>query len=122
MGKTCLIRRLAAALQAAKIARTTGRRYPIKLDTLDDESLRELQRLLRDLDHEKRIVGQQARLQPRRRWPPRHAGDGRHFRPRYRPNWFRVAAPVGATSAAATCRDSSAAAGWARSARRAARR
>ena len=31
---------------------------------LDDESLRELQRLLRDLDHEKQMAVQQARLQP----------------------------------------------------------
>jgi len=31
---------------------------------LDDESVRELQRLLRDLDHEKQIAVQHARLQP----------------------------------------------------------
>lgn len=35
----------------------------IKLDALDDESLREL----RDLDHEKQLAVQQARLQPWRR-------------------------------------------------------
>jgi len=51
----------------AEITRTTGRRYAIKLDALDDESLRELQRLLRDLDHEKQMAVQQARLQPWRR-------------------------------------------------------
>ena len=34
---------------------------------LDDESVRELQRLLRDLDHEKQMAVQQARLQPWRR-------------------------------------------------------
>lgn len=51
----------------AEISRATGRRYRIKLDALDDESLRELQRLLRDLDHEKQMAVQQARLQPWRR-------------------------------------------------------
>jgi hypothetical protein len=51
----------------AEVTRTTGRRYAIKLETLDDESLRELQRLLRDLDHEKQTAVQQARLQPWRR-------------------------------------------------------
>ena len=47
----------------AEITRATGRRYGIKLEALDDESLRELQRL-RDLDHEKQMAVQQARLQP----------------------------------------------------------
>lgn len=51
----------------AEITRATGRRYGIKLDALDDESLRELQRLVRDLDHEKQMAVQQARLQPWRR-------------------------------------------------------
>lgn len=51
----------------AEITRTTCRRYSIKLEALDDESLRELQRLLRDLDHEKQMAVQQARLQPWRR-------------------------------------------------------
>ena len=51
----------------AEITSTIGRRYSIKLEALDDESLRELQRLLRDLDHEKRMAVQQARLQPWRR-------------------------------------------------------
>ena len=46
----------------AEISRATGRRYRIQLDALDDESLRELQRLLRDLDHEKQMAVQQARL------------------------------------------------------------
>jgi hypothetical protein len=45
----------------------TGRRYTIKLEALDDESLRELQRLLRDLDHEKQMAVRQARLHPWRR-------------------------------------------------------
>jgi hypothetical protein len=47
--------------------RATGRRCSIKLEALDDESLRELQRLLHDLDHEKQMAVQQARLQPWRR-------------------------------------------------------
>ena len=51
----------------AEISRATGRRYRIQLDALDDESLRELQRHLRDLDHEKQMAVQQARLQPCRR-------------------------------------------------------
>lgn len=51
----------------AEITRTTGRRYSIKLEALDDENLRELQRLLRDLDHEKQMAVQQARRQPWRR-------------------------------------------------------
>ena len=37
------------------------------LEALDDETLRGLQRLLRDLDHEKQMAVQQARLQPWRR-------------------------------------------------------
>lgn len=37
----------------AELARATGRRYCIDLQALDVESLRELQRLLRDLDQRK---------------------------------------------------------------------
>jgi hypothetical protein len=48
----------------AEITRATGRRYAIKLEALDDESLRELQRLLRDLDAEHRMAVQRARLCP----------------------------------------------------------
>ena len=51
----------------AEITRASGRRYAIKLEALDDESLRELQRLLRDLDHEKQMAVLQARFQPWRR-------------------------------------------------------
>jgi hypothetical protein len=51
----------------AQIQQVTGRRYAIKLDLLDDESLREVQRLLRDVDHEKHQAVQQARLWPWRR-------------------------------------------------------
>jgi len=59
-------RRLVECL-VGEISRATGRRYRIQLKALDDESLRELQRLLRDLDHEKQMAMQQARLQPWRR-------------------------------------------------------
>lgn len=48
----------------AEVARTTGRRYRLDLDALDIESLRELQRLLRDLDHEKQAAVNRARLMP----------------------------------------------------------
>jgi len=51
----------------AEISRATGPRYRIQLEALDDESLRELQRLLCDLDHERQTAVQQARLQPWRR-------------------------------------------------------
>lgn len=37
----------------AETARATGRRYQIDLDALDVQSLRELVRLIRDLDHER---------------------------------------------------------------------
>jgi hypothetical protein len=60
-------RRRLVEWSVAEITRATGRRYSIKLEALDDESLRELQRLLRDLDHEKQMAVQQARLQPWRR-------------------------------------------------------
>ncbi len=49
----------------AEMARATGRRYDrLNLDALDMESLRELQRLLRDLDGEHRAAIQRARLCP----------------------------------------------------------
>ena len=47
----------------AMIART-GRRYQIDLEALDVASLRDLQRLLRDLEDDRRRVVQQARLFP----------------------------------------------------------
>ena len=60
-------RRLVEWLRA-EIQRQTGRRYDrLDLDALDPESLRELQRLLRDLDAEHRMAVQRARLQPWRR-------------------------------------------------------
>ena len=56
-------RRLVEAIKA-EVNRQVGRRYRIQFEALDDESLRELRRLLRDLDHEKQMAVQQARLQP----------------------------------------------------------
>ena len=47
----------------AMIART-GRRYQIDLEALDLPSLRDLQRLLRDLEDDRRRAVQQARLFP----------------------------------------------------------
>ena len=46
------------------MARATGRRYRIDLDALAVKSLRELQRLLRDLDHEKQAAVNHARMFP----------------------------------------------------------
>jgi len=40
----------------AEVARSTGRRYAIKFALLDPASLRDLHRLLRDLDHEKQMA------------------------------------------------------------------
>ena len=48
----------------AELARATGRRYRIDLHALDVESLRELQRVLRDLDHERQAAVNRARLLP----------------------------------------------------------
>ncbi len=49
----------------AEINRQTGRRYgQLDLESLDLNSLRELQRLLRDLDAEKRMAAQRARMFP----------------------------------------------------------
>lgn len=48
----------------AEIARSLGRRYAIRLDLLDAQSLRELQRLLRDLEDERRAAIQKARMTP----------------------------------------------------------
>jgi hypothetical protein len=48
----------------AEITRQAGRRYLIDLEALDIKSLRELQRLLRDLDDEKRMAAQRARIYP----------------------------------------------------------
>jgi len=48
----------------AEVARSLGRRYAVKLELLDAASLRDLQRLLRDLDHEKQMAVRNARLFP----------------------------------------------------------
>jgi len=45
----------------AEMTRQAGRRYLIDLESLDIKSLRELQRLLRDLDAEQRMAAQLAR-------------------------------------------------------------
>ena len=56
--------KLDAILQLqAQLART-GRLYRIDLDALDLASLRELQRLLRDLEDERGRAVQQARINP----------------------------------------------------------
>ena len=49
---------------AGDVARATGRRYQINLERLDEHSLRELQRLLRDLDGEKQAAVRRARIFP----------------------------------------------------------
>ena len=57
-------RRLIQCLRA-EMARAAGRAYPrLDLDALDMDSLRELQRLLRDLDAERRMAVQRARMMP----------------------------------------------------------
>ena len=48
----------------ADVARVTGRAYRIDLEALDLPSLRDLQRLLRDLEDDRRRAVQQARLFP----------------------------------------------------------
>ncbi|MBW2737103.1 MAG: hypothetical protein JRH20_32380 [Deltaproteobacteria bacterium] len=48
----------------AEMNRQAGRRYLIDLEAIDLKSLRELQRLLRDLDDEKRMAAQRARIYP----------------------------------------------------------
>ena len=58
------------ALYTEVVGRDTGssdRRYPIDFDALDVQSLRELVRLIRDLEHEKQAAVNQARMMPWRR-------------------------------------------------------
>jgi len=62
MSRALLVREVNAA-----IARQSGRNYAIKLDDLDDQSLREFLRLLRDLDHERLLSARRAQRQPWRR-------------------------------------------------------
>jgi len=47
-----------------EVIRTTGRAYRIDLEALDLHSLRDLQRRLRDLEDDRRLAVQQARLFP----------------------------------------------------------
>ncbi len=52
----------------AEMSRQTGRSYDrIDLDAMSVEGLRDLQRLLRDLDAERRMAVQRAQLTPWRR-------------------------------------------------------
>jgi len=60
-------RQLAEWLRAEMARATGGRTYRIALDQLDATSLRELQRLLRDLDDERRGAIRDVRLFPWRR-------------------------------------------------------
>ena len=62
----------------AETARATGHRYQIDFDALDVQSLRELVRLIRDLDHEKQAAVNRARMRPWRR----QAGLGPEVVPR----------------------------------------
>ena len=57
------VRRLVDQIRA-EVARTTGRRYQIDWEALGVDGLRELLRLLRDLDYEKRASENRARLTP----------------------------------------------------------
>ena len=56
-------RRLIDVLRG-EISRATGRRYQIDLDLLDEKSLQELRRLLRDLDGDKQAAVRRARIFP----------------------------------------------------------
>ncbi|MFH2006671.1 MAG: hypothetical protein ABI333_08815 [bacterium] len=47
-----------------EVARSLGRRYAVKLELLDAASLRDLQRILRDLDHEKQMAVRNAEVFP----------------------------------------------------------
>lgn len=51
----------------AEMMRATSRDYRINLEALDPESLREMLRFLRDIEHEKRMAARKAQLQPWRR-------------------------------------------------------
>jgi len=60
-------RQLVEWLRAETARATGGRTYRIALDQLDCSSLRELQRLLRDLDHERQAAVRDAHFFPWRR-------------------------------------------------------
>ena len=57
------VRRLVDQIRA-DVARATGRRYQIDWEALGVDGLREMLRLLRDLDYEKRASENHARLTP----------------------------------------------------------
>ena len=56
-------RHLIAVLEG-DISRSTGRRYQLALSALDERSLHELQRLLRDLEADKQSALRRARIFP----------------------------------------------------------
>jgi hypothetical protein len=60
------VRPLAETVRA-ELRRATGREYRVALDQLDEQSLHELLRALRDIEHEKRLAARRAQLQPWRR-------------------------------------------------------
>ena len=49
------------------VARITGRRYAVDYEALNAESLRELVRLVQDLEHDRKAAVNQARMMPWRR-------------------------------------------------------
>ncbi len=57
-------RRRLVEVVRGEIRRATGRGYEIDLDALDERSLQELLRMLRDLDGERRAAVQRARVFP----------------------------------------------------------
>jgi hypothetical protein len=60
-------RQLIAAIRAT-FRQMTGREYQIDFEQLDDRSLVELHRAVRDLEYEKRAAVNRARLMPWRRF------------------------------------------------------
>lgn len=50
-----------------EVSRQSGRHYRVKWDRLDNDSLRAILNLLRDLDHEKRMAARRAMIMP---WRP----------------------------------------------------
>ena len=60
-------RQLVEWLRAEMARATAGRTYRIALEQIDRESLRELQRLMRDLEDERQRAVRDARLYPWRR-------------------------------------------------------
>jgi len=63
---TATDRQLIVAITTA-IIHATGRHYRINLEALDTASLREVLRLLQDVEHEKRMAAQRAQRMPWRR-------------------------------------------------------